>query len=374
MRTDRSRASGSTWIVSCFLGSVVLGFGAVSGARADETSEPASDSRSGHGLSGDWRGLRTRLADHGLVFEVAYTGDTIGTTAGGLGTGTVYLGNLDMTLTLHTWELMDWDLGTFFAYGLVDHGGKPSTLVGDAQVTDNIEAPTAAKLLELWWQRAFLDLRLPVLPGLYDVNSEFYVVDSAELFRNSSFGIGPELALSGRNGPSILLDTSLAVRLEAEPIRGYTITAAVMDGDPGGGAGTHIHLREGDGVFFIAQVSRHWSREEEDEEDDLRGPGPEPTRRRRVGRTIDQSPDYLRLTVGTWMYSAPRTDLGASAVTGRMVTKTIHPGLYVLAEFDATVLSRLDARGLSAFLQLGFGDGDASHFVGYKGAGSCTGA
>ena len=37
---------------------------------------------------------------------------------------------------------------------------------------------------------------------MYDLNSEFYRVESGGLFLNSSFGIGPEFARSGAGGPS----------------------------------------------------------------------------------------------------------------------------------------------------------------------------
>lgn len=335
------------------------------GARADEAAGSSWGYLSGPGLSGDWGGVRSRLEERGLFFEVAYTGDYVNNTLGGIEQGGVYLGNLDMTFTLHTWRLSRWDLGTFFLYGLVNHGGRPSERVGDAQVTDNIEAPSAAKLFEVWWQRAFFDERASFLVGLYDVNSEFYVVESAELFMNSSFGIGPELALSGRNGPSIFPNTALAVRLKVEPRPGYAFTAAVMDGDPGAAAGTHIHLNAADGVFFIAQVSRSWSRRGQEGADESLAP----TLRRRVGRTIDQSPEYLKLTLGTWLYSQEQIDFAPSIVSRQPVLKTGHPGLYLLAEFDATALSRLDARGLSTFLQLGWSDGDVGPLVGYTGAG-----
>ena len=43
--------------------------------------------------------------------------------------------------------------------------------------------------------------RFSALFGRYDLNSEFYRLQSAGLFLNSSFGIGPEFSLSGQNGP-----------------------------------------------------------------------------------------------------------------------------------------------------------------------------
>lgn len=329
-------------------------------ARADEPFGGTSPH-----LAGDWGGARTRLEDRGLVFDVAYTGDYIENARGGIEQGGVFLGNLDMTFTLKTWQLSRWDLGTFFAYGLVNHGGKPSTLVGDAQVTDNIEAPTAAKLFELWWQRAFFDRRLSLLGGLYDVNSEFYVVESAELFLNSSFGIGAGLGTSGRNGPSIFPNSALAFRVKAEPLDHVFVSAAVMDGDPGSGAGVQIDFDAGEGVFFIAEVARYWGRSPDAPADRDEGP----TQRRHVGRAMDQSPHRLKLALGTWLYSQPQLDPAQTILAGEPVTAKGHPGLYLLADVDATGMSQVAVEGLSAFVQLGWSDGDVNPFVGYTGAG-----
>ena len=349
------------------------------GSAADEVQDRATSFREWDHLTDGWWGVRTRLEDRGVFFDVAYTGDFIDVPIEGLDTGAVYLGNLDMTVTLHSWKLIPHDLGTLFVYGLVDHGGKPSTLVGDIQVTDNIEAPTTAKLYEIWWQRAFFDGRASALAGLYDVNSEFYVVESADLFINSSFGIGPEVAASGVNGPSIFPNTSLALRLKAEPIPDWVISAAVMDGvagDPADPSGTQVQFDAGDGIFFIAEVARFWSRAP-DERRAAKRPGEtdadtsllNPTKRRRLGRTIERAPYFLSVKLGTWLYSSEQPDLVAIAETGQTASEPGHPGLYLLAEFDATEYSLMAVGGLSAFVQLGFADGDVAPFAGYTGAG-----
>lgn len=339
-------------------------------AGADVPPNRESFRQWGH-LSDDWGGTRSRLEERGLHFDVAYTGDFVDNTIGGFDTGAVYLGNLDVTFTLHSWELLPVDLGTLFVYGLVDHGGRPSALVGDLQVTDNIEAPSTAKLYELWWQHAFLEGRVSLLAGLYDVNSEFYVADSAQIFLNSSFGIGPELSLTGGNGPSIFPNTSLAFRVGAEPVPGYEINAAVMDGvpaDPNDPSGTQIEFNPGDGIFFIAEIARYWSRE------GVTPPRPGeahrgPVQRRRVGRTIDRAPYFLSLKLGTWLYSAEQPDLTAIAATGRNATQPGHPGVYLIVEYDATRFSPLAHGQLATFLQLGYADGDVAPFAGYTGAG-----
>ena len=162
--------------------------------------EPASGwlDRS-HALSGlgDWR---EALARHGVELDLSYTGDVVANTHGGEARKTEYLGTIDLTLAWDSDAWFERDFGTFFVYGLWNHGGQPSRAVGDVQATDNIEAPDAIRLFEAWWQKTLL-ARTSLLVGLYDVNSEFYAIDSAELFLNGSFGMGGELGNSGITGP-----------------------------------------------------------------------------------------------------------------------------------------------------------------------------
>src|SRR5437763_14453026 len=97
---------------------------------------------------------------------------------------------------------------------MANHNAGPTVLTGDAQGVSNMVAPPGVRIEEAWLQRNFLGNRLSVLIGRYDLNSEFYRLNPAGLFLNSSFGIGPEFGESGRAGPSIFPDTSLGTRTE----------------------------------------------------------------------------------------------------------------------------------------------------------------
>lgn len=315
-----------------------------------------------------WSRARERLARVGLLPEAVYTLDVLRNATGGLARKTELLGNLDLTLTWRPEAWLGRDLGTFFLYGLVNHGGRPSRAVGDGQIVDNIEAPDAARLFEAWWQKGLLDGRASLLLGLYDVNSEFYAVESAELFVNSAFGMGSELGSSGRNGPSIFPATSLGARLKLEPVRGYEIQAAVLDGvpgDPEDPARTHVELGRDDGVFLIAELARHWQRFPTRSGDDVL----RRTQRRRIGRAHDQIPDFLRIAVGSWLYTARLPHLSRTGEDGDPAERHGRPGVYLIADFDATALDPLHARGLSAFLQAGWADGDVGPYAGYVGGG-----
>lgn len=96
--------------------------------------------------------------------------------------------------------------------------------------------------------------------GLYDLNSEFDAIDTAGLFVNSSFGIGPDYSQSGQNGPSIFPTTSVALRLAYQVTEHYYLQAAVLDGvpgDPNNNKGTHIQFNRGDGLLYAAEFGYH---------------------------------------------------------------------------------------------------------------------
>jgi carbohydrate-selective porin (OprB family) len=81
----------------------------------------------------------------------------------------------------------------------------------------SLTAPNQWRLEEGWVQQNFFSSQLSILIGRYDLNTEFYRLQSAGLFLNSSFGVGPEFSQSGRNGPSIYSDTTSAIRIGYRP-------------------------------------------------------------------------------------------------------------------------------------------------------------
>src|SRR3989441_591410 len=99
-----------------------------------------------------------------------------------------------------------------------------------AQGVSNLEAPTKVRLEEAWLQQNLLDNRLSWLVGRYDLNTEFYRLQSGALFINSSFGIGPEFAHSGVAGPSTFPNTAVGTRVDFKPSPNVVWRAAVLDG------------------------------------------------------------------------------------------------------------------------------------------------
>lgn len=156
-----------------------------------------------------WAGETPFLKERGLSFDLVYTGEVMGAVSGGLKDDMGYLDNLDIILNYDK-RNSDGNGWSGVLYLLYNNGYDPSEDIGDVQTTSNIETYDTTRVFEAWVQRHYGAHNL--LFGLFDVNSEFDVIDTAQLFLNSSHGIGPDFSQAGDNGPSIFPSTSLAFR------------------------------------------------------------------------------------------------------------------------------------------------------------------
>jgi porin len=282
-------------------------------------------------------GLHSALNGRGIELEAVVTSDFLFNAHGGLERDGSILGNFDLTLALDTQRAGGWRGGTFFVYALGNwnSGELISDLVGDLQVTSNIQASAAVRLYEAWYEHRFADDRLSLLVGLHDFNSEFDAVEYGAMFINSSFGISADIA---QTAPSIFPTTALAVRVRAEPGEDSYLLAAVYDGKPGDpydSSRTTVKLTKSDGVFAALETGLAHG---------------EPGRR-----------DYYKLGVGGWFQTAE-----VSNFDGEMRDRNF--GVYLIGE--KTLYTEADsAQGLGAFVQFGYADENRNQLAYYWGAG-----
>lgn len=289
-------------------------------------------------LTGDWGGARTSLANSGIELEAVYKLDLVSNLDGGINDGSRGLDNLDVIVSFDGEKLFGAKGASGLIYILNNNGSQPDAdLVGSAQGINNIEtAETTTKLYAAWIQQNLFDDRLSILGGLYDLNSEFYVTDSSGLFIHSTYGIGTDFAQSGLNGPSIFPSTSLAVRVLVQPVRGFYMQAAMLDGAPGAPddlEGTQIEFNSGEGALFAAEAGFI--------------PG---------GDTPNG-----KLALGAWAYSDKfpgQLDVDAD---GNPV-KERSQGMYMIGERKIYTQANGEDKGLSIFGRLGFADDDVNQF------------
>jgi len=288
---------------------------------------------------------------------LVYTGEVVAVPAGGLDQGVRYLDNVDVTATVRSDSLLGWRGLTAHVYGLGNQGGNPSDLVGDAQVTSNIEAPLSWRLYEAWLQQT-LGTRASVLVGLYDLNAEFDVNRTGSLFLNSAHGIGTPFGLSGRNGPSIFPVTSMAVRARVRAARRGYVQAAVLDGvpgDPTDPGGTVVRFGEDDGVLVASEAGVYLG-------------GAVPSRTAVVDRTTAVDAP-VKLAVGGWFYTTSLPEWPTVNRSGRVERSGGSAGAYVLTEGRVLREPGTDNQGLSGFVRLGWANDRHNRFSQYIGAG-----
>ncbi|HYY24808.1 MAG TPA: carbohydrate porin [Candidatus Udaeobacter sp.] len=304
--------------------------------------------------------LQKQLDDRGIQIGVRYDGEIFAGATGGLRRGSTYLGNLNLQLTLDAERLVGWPGATVFLYGLGIHGGHPSSFVGDAQGVSNIEAPAKWKVEEGWIQQNLFANRFSVLFGRYDLNSEFYRLQSAGLFLNSSFGIGPEFSQSGLEGPSIFPNTSVGGRFAFKPIEEVVLRTAVLDGVPveRPNGSRQIFAKE-DGVLIVAEAAY------------LHRPlGSEQPRTRefRIGRSCCGT--YTgKVAFGAWYYSATFDDLTRARPDGQPARHHGSRGFYALGDWTVYQDVKDTDRQINLFGQLGVGDRRVNRFAYYTGGG-----
>src|SRR2546429_4121849 len=155
---------------------------------------------------------QTAAGDSGsrpVILTFSYTGELVHNAGGGARPGTTFAGAAGGEFTLLLRRLVGWHGARIFVFVLGTHGGAPSDLVGDVQGVSNLQAapPRAVRLEEAWLQQNLLDNRLSWLVGRYDLNTEFYRLQSGALFIKNSFRVGPGVPPSRRGRPATLPHT-----------------------------------------------------------------------------------------------------------------------------------------------------------------------
>ncbi len=232
--------------------------------------------------TGDWGGLRRRLAERGVIFNFTYAADPIGVVSGGIQRGAFYNGFLDLGTDIDLEKLAGWKGGRFHVNGFYPHGENGSAnYVGDIGTFSNIEAYDTWRLYELWFEQHFFEERFSLRFGQITFDSEFAVLDAyGGLFVQSGFGT-PE-AFSANLPLPVYPNATPGIRLRVEPFEGFAIQAAVFDGnvapgltpDPSPDAapstefnrhGTHWALRPDEGALFVGEISYRFNQPPEEE-------------------------------------------------------------------------------------------------------------
>lgn len=274
-----------------------------------------------------------------LEFSFSYTGDWRRNTTGGMAVGDAYSSLAEFGATLTAIPLRSG--GQWSASIAVMHSGGDGvseSYVGDLHGVNNIEAPQAWRLYELWSEVRFgKSASTSVRLGILDLNAEFDAPATSEFFVGPAHGIGTEFAQTGLNGPAIWPVTGFGLRVAHAYRSGITVRLGAYDAVPGkldDERFAYVDLSHSEGALLVGELE--YSNER-----------------------------FNKLSMGFWSYTARFDRIDP---TGAPSTSSSHGnrGIYGLIDLPIRVA---DERKLNAFVRVGYADPRFNPLRSYIGAG-----
>jgi len=204
------------------------------GGRVPGIPEPSIASSLPRHLA-DPGGVRSRLAKHGIQFEVHYIGEGLGNPTGGFKQSTHYDGRLELAFEIDMEKMIGWKGLTFFNNWYQIHGTS-ITLdnLGVLKTVSFIEALPTTRLFELYFDQKLFNDKVSIRFGQLAVDAEFMLSEGGSAFLNASWGWPSITALDMPNGGPAYPFAVPAVRLAFDPNDQLKLRVGLFNGDPAG--------------------------------------------------------------------------------------------------------------------------------------------
>jgi porin len=194
---------------------------------------------------------RDRLAALGYQFNMTYIGEALANLTGGMRTGAIYTGRLDLGATIDLEKVMGWDGATFHANMFQIHGdGLSRSYIGNLMLVSGVEALPATRLYELWIEQKLWGGRVAIRVGQQASDVEFIDSSYDDIFVNSALGwpgiTGINLPAGGPSPPLAVP----GVRVKAELSDRITAYLALFDGTASALGGEDPQITNPNGVAF----------------------------------------------------------------------------------------------------------------------------
>jgi len=220
--------------------------------------------------NGDPTGLRKRLYDHGVTYNVIYTNDVLSNLSGGIRRGTIDQGKVEGQLLIDLEKLAGWNSTTFYAngFGIYNTGRMRRDYVGGRNTIAAIEAAPTVRLSELWLERWFGPVSFRF--GQLAADAEFFYSDLSQIFLQSDWATITAVNLPS-GGPAYPL-SALGARIKYEFPRDASLLFAIFNGDPAGPCPNDpdtcnrygVNFRLQDPAFMIGELQFRWNRGKDD--------------------------------------------------------------------------------------------------------------
>jgi len=189
-------------------------------------------------LFGDWLGVRSKLAAHGIKPTLLLITDPFGNLMGGLRRGFSDYNLLGLDLILETGKLLGWRGGQFHVGFAVNFGTSLSReYVGNnfpVQLAD-VASPNP-RLVYLSYTQSMFDEKLSVRLGRLTINSvygeEFLGSEYFKAFTSVGFNLIPLGIFLNAPGAFGYPNANWGTRIKFEPVERFYVMAGVYNGDP----------------------------------------------------------------------------------------------------------------------------------------------
>jgi len=207
----------------------------------------------------DPRDPREVLADWGVTFAGTYIGESLGNVSGGIRTGAIYTGRLDLGTDIDLEKLAGWSGAKFHANMFQIHGnGLSRDYIGNLMLVSGVEALPATRLYEMWIEQALFGGKLLVRVGQQPSDVEFIDSKYDDIFVNSALGwpgITGIILPSGGPSPPLAVP---GIRLKAQLTDRLTAYVAVFDGDAAPAGPGDPQLKNPHGLLFRVNDPPWW--------------------------------------------------------------------------------------------------------------------
>jgi len=207
-------------------------------------------------ILGDLGGVRPSLAERGITFTLAFTGEVVSSVSGGLSRDTGADLLMDWMIDVDLSKALGWTGGSARINPMWLAGEGISDRVGDLTLLSNINGVPSVRVFEAWLQQSLFDAAFSIRAGILAADQEFAFTTPGLLFYNSVFG-GPVFLSKNLTWP-IYPVGALGARAKVALSEQLYVQAVVTEGNPGSetlnGSGLRIRLTPGEGVFVLAEA------------------------------------------------------------------------------------------------------------------------
>ena len=224
--------------------------------RTESPAEVASEKSAGFWerdtLTGDWGGLRGKMAEQGLTLGATDINEFLSSVTGGQRRGADYMGRTEADIDIDLEKLigLHGGLAHFSGFNLRGRGLSANTLGNNLLGPSNIEARRTFRLFDAYWDQKFCNDKMSLRLGQIALDDEFLVSQYAANFINSTFGWAALMSANlPSGGPAFPLATP-GVRLKWAPSDALYWMTAVTNGDPAGSGSAAPQNRNRAGVTF----------------------------------------------------------------------------------------------------------------------------